>query len=159
MPETASIEALKVGYQQTKDGMKLTLVIHPDNMPDFLALAPIGQRIAFAAVLIDDETSEHGQGEKARRSWDGIPLSQQAAIRCHEIDFQRWVYQQLGWAWPDEPLLVDVEGAVISAVRDWCGVKSRADIGAHAHTGAAWREIDRRYIEETRLPEQRDGAA
>lgn len=156
MPENKPIEAVKVAYQQVKDGLKLVLVIHPDDMPDWLALAPLGQRMSFAAVPIKDEEAEHGQGEKARPSWSEHSAVRQAAIRCNDAVFQGWAFQKYPFA--HYPQSWGATRVTEQIVRDWCGVESRADILPGTAAERKWHEMDRRYIEETRLPEQRDGA-
>ena len=50
------VEAVKVAYRQTKDGMVVSFAIHPSDMPGPLALAPVGTRMLLAiAELKDDE--------------------------------------------------------------------------------------------------------
>lgn len=153
MPENKPIEAIKTSYRQIKEGMQLTLVIHPDDMPDWLVLAPLGQRMSFAAVPIRDEESEHGQGEKVHRSWDELTPVQQAGIRCADRTFQHWVQRQ--------PMLEQIcwdftpEQHAAEWVRQQLGVKSRSELVPGSDAAAVWADIDRRYREETRLAEQR----
>lgn len=145
MPENKPIEAVKTSYRQIKEGMQLTLVIHPDDMPDWLVLAPLGQRMSFAAVPIKDEESEHGQGEPVRKSWDELSPAQQAGIRCGEHEFQRWVYPKVASAWQlDRPS----ETAAADYVRSKCNVQSRSDIKPGTEAAMIWAEIDRRYRED-----------
>lgn len=63
-------EARKVSYRQTKDGLVVSFVIHPQEMPDALAVAPLGQRYMLALAAIgDDEQPIPGAGAEA----DGRP--------------------------------------------------------------------------------------
>lgn len=48
-------EARKVSYRQTKDGLVVSFVIHPQEMPDALAVAPLGQRYMLALAAIGDD--------------------------------------------------------------------------------------------------------
>ena len=48
-------EARKVSYRQTKEGLVVAFVIHPNDMPDTLATAPLGQRYMLALAAIGDD--------------------------------------------------------------------------------------------------------
>ncbi len=52
---SVSCEARKVAYRQTKDGLVVAFVIHPNDMPDALAIAPLGQRYMLALAAIGDD--------------------------------------------------------------------------------------------------------
>ncbi len=70
-----SFEAKKYAYRQTKDGMVLSFVLHPDDVPKEMATAPIGQRYMLACAQIDDyERTQLNQGPqpKSRRLWLGL---------------------------------------------------------------------------------------
>jgi hypothetical protein len=47
-------ECIKVGYRQAKEGPMLTLRLHPDDMTNEIATAPLGQRFAVAFVPLKD---------------------------------------------------------------------------------------------------------
>jgi uncharacterized OB-fold protein len=50
-------EAKKHAYRQTQDGVVVSFVLHPQDMPEGLATAPLGTRYVLAFVeLNDDET-------------------------------------------------------------------------------------------------------
>jgi hypothetical protein len=105
-----AVEARKVAYRQSKDGMVISFVLHPSEAPDDLATAPIGTRYMLAAVRIgDDEQPESGQGippaaspvhsdeqsregapSKPKRSWHQMLPSQRAGILCGDAAFQQW---------------------------------------------------------------------
>jgi len=48
-------EARKIAYRQSKDGLVISFVIHPNDMPDALAVAPLGQRYMLALAAIGDD--------------------------------------------------------------------------------------------------------
>lgn len=48
-------EVVKYAYRQSKDGIVLSLVIHPQSVPDALAVAPLGTRYQLAMVEIGDD--------------------------------------------------------------------------------------------------------
>jgi len=152
--ENHPIEAMKTAYRQIKEGQQLVLVIHPDDLPDWLALLPLGSRIAFAAVPIaDDETvdttiypeepmTHYPDDDGHRTPWADMSPVQQAGIRCNDEKFQEW----LG--------ATDAKGAA-EAVRTHCGVKSRAELRDNENARAAWSATDQQYREW--LATQSDG--
>ena len=71
--------------------------------------------------------------EKPRKAWADLTPTQQAGIRCSDVDFQAW----LG--------CFDAEEAAVK-VRSHCGVKSRSDIGLHP-ASKRWREMDNNFLE------------
>lgn len=69
-----------------------------------------------------------GPGDERRRFAD-LPLGQQAALRCSDPRFQKFVHA------------ADVNGAA-EAVRRTCGVESRAEFDKDAGAAALWRRMD-----------------
>jgi hypothetical protein len=49
------VEAKKIAYRQSRDGLVVSFVIHPNDMPDALAVAPLGQRYMLALAAIGDD--------------------------------------------------------------------------------------------------------
>lgn len=176
MPENKPIEAVMVAFSKVKEGTKLVLVLHPSDVPDWLQLAPLGQRIACAMVPMKDETSEHGQGEpvtkppglspdpsseasakegawaKGGKPWADHTATWQAAMRCKDVEFQIWVLgTQRYAAYPGQ-----VADETIEWVRRECGVTSRSELLPGTDAEAKWRAIDARFIEESgRMAERR----
>lgn len=55
----SAIEAKKYGLRQSRDGVILSFVLHPDDVTNAILLAPVGQRGMLAFVPIgDDEKPE-----------------------------------------------------------------------------------------------------
>ena len=48
-------EAKKHAYRQTQDGVVVSFVLHPHEVPDGLATAPLGSRYVLALVQIGDD--------------------------------------------------------------------------------------------------------
>ena len=56
-------EAKKHAYRQTQDGVVVSFVLHPQEVPDDLATAPLGTRYVLAMVALnDDETPKDHAG-------------------------------------------------------------------------------------------------
>jgi hypothetical protein len=103
------VEARKIAYRQTKDGIAITFQIHPNDAHDDLRDAPLGQRYLLVPLrLSDDEQPESGQSipdpaslvrsdgqahegaPKPKRHWHQLLPSQRAGILCHDAAFQQW---------------------------------------------------------------------
>lgn len=88
---------------------------------------------------VDDivEAIPPGAAKQGKRAWSDITPAQQAAIRCGEADFQRFI----GAATAEE---------AADKIRARCGVASRKDIVAGTPSGEAWRAIDRDFAARRR---------
>jgi hypothetical protein len=77
------------------------------------------------------------QAEKPRQKWENLPLPQQAAMRCGEAPFRKFLVERYD--------ALDSEESAAECVREMCGVKSRADIGKSEYSRRQWQEVDRDY--------------
>ena len=74
-------EAKKISYRQSRDGLVVSFVIHPSDMPDELALAPLGQRYVLALAAIGDD-EEPVPWQPAGAPWyKGHPPDTKVAVR------------------------------------------------------------------------------
>lgn len=111
-------EAVRYSMSQSKDGYKLTLVIHPDDVNNELTSHPIGTRYQVALVEVDD------QGEPVnRKRTEGEQAVAAAGMLCRNPDFQRWCYVRDAFFEPSE----DGAKAYIYQV---CGILSRAELAS-----------------------------
>ena len=122
------LEVKKDGLAQRQDGSwTLRLRVHPQDAVEKIAAAPMGQRYMLAMVeLNDDETP------KERRKWNELTPTTQAAIRCEEPGFQRFLNAS------------DASGAA-DEVRKRCEVQSRTELSTNARASAAWERLDSEY--------------
>lgn len=72
-----------------------------------------------------------GKGD-TRRRFGELPLAQQAAMRCGEARFQKF-------------LKVEDADQAAAAVRRACNVESRKELDAVAEAGNAWRKLDAEF--------------
>lgn len=108
-------EAVKVSMHQTKDGIKITLVIHPDDVPPGLFSDPVGQRYQVGMVAVADD----GQPlQRVNKQHEEVVRS--AAILCKNPKFMAWVAEHSHFPATEE-------GAA-AFIRDRCKVVSRSDI-------------------------------
>lgn len=119
------VEALKVALRQTKDGVNLTLVIHPDDLHPELLSDPIGSRyrVSFVRVGDDEQPVQRNmavaQETPLRKAQRAIVAS--AAILCREKPFQKFLVAK-GIA------LAESEAGAVEALHSYLKVKSRAQL-------------------------------
>src|SRR5262245_7514571 len=105
------VTAKKIAYRQSKDGMVISFVLHPQEVPDKLATDPIGTSYMLALVEIDDATGQPRGGDAhepakptvdtaprsqatgggARKSWGEMTPSAQAGLLCNDRAFQKYL--------------------------------------------------------------------
>ena len=84
---------------------------------------------------------------KERRKWSELPLSQQAAMRCNEAAFQKFVHEFSDGFYPI--------GAQYAAefVRKRCDVQTRSDILTDNDAGMKWTALNRQFEMWMRNPD------
>ena len=132
-----SFEAIKYAYRQTKDGFVLSFVVHPSDMPDDMATAPIGQRfmVAYGAItdsgagastaarerVGDASTREDEAAGAAVSSSPTRTNSQRAAFLLKNPDFRRFLSALAG----DTPPTVTTEEQANKNLKDHFGITSK----------------------------------
>lgn len=96
--------------------------------------------VAIARLDTAKAASEATKAEKPARKWEHISPAQQAGIRCEEKPFRVFLVETIAQEKPD---LNEEEAA--EAVRAFCGVMSRSDIGKTERSGNAWHKLDTDY--------------
>lgn len=81
-----------------------------------------------------------------RKKWDDLPYSQQAAIRCGEMAFWRFLRDEKGYTDVFSP----PEAA--SAVRHYCSCDSRKELDTKDRPQADWLVLDSHYQAWLRAP-------
>lgn len=160
-------EAKKHALRQTQDGIVVSFVLHPNEVPAALQLAPLGTRymLAFAEIGDDEKPVNRKEGDAPAGSNPTIEtapaptvpnsshalararkpvaaekrLAQQAGILCADPVFQRYLLEH------HMMLTQDEEGATL-AVRMICGVSTRADIVPGTAAGSAWEALCSKFI-------------
>jgi len=110
-------EAIKYALRQNKEGVAITLVVNPNDIPRDLLNDDIGQRYMVGMGKISDG-EEIIEGDNAR---EAKRLLISCGALCRDSDFQRWI-ENNGYA------MEASEEAVAAAVRGLLRVKSRAEI-------------------------------
>lgn len=105
-----------------------SLPINGNNGEAKLATAPANDGIA-------------GSATKERKPFASLPLSQQAAIRCGDVDFQKFMVER--YAGPN-PYRASADNAAIM-VREACGIASRSEILRGTASELLWESIEEKY--------------
>ncbi len=140
-------EARKVAYRQTKEGLVVAFVIHPNDMPDALAVAPLGQRYMLALAAIGDDeqplgTETFGNADTRPPEAHVIPATasqrgkeryaastemQQAMIRSaqlpNDVRYREWIGNHYGY----DPGAV-TNFLAVTLLRKECQIGSRSRI-------------------------------
>ena len=96
--------------------------------------------VPVALARLDGGVQEQSPPAKEKRRFTELPPSQQAAMRCNEPEFQRFLagYCDIKQV-PDSTLAA-------ALVRSHCGVESRADLDRITDAADMWRSIDADYF-------------
>ena len=159
-------EMVKYSYRQTKDGVVVSFVVHPNDMPAALATAPIGARFVSALVQVDDnelpvhqpakESSKPGQVapkpdrvKPGKRDWREVPYPQQAGIRINEPTFAAYLREEHSDDWHET-------GDADACIKLICRIESKRELSTNHKALTLWRQIDSHY--EGWLAKERVGA-
>ncbi len=132
------VECKKDVLKQNQDGTwKLTLTIAPDGLPDDIMRAMPGTRYQTAFVEVGDDEEPAAKvrpeaPEKPGKLFKDYLLSQQAGMRCHNVQFQKF-------------LNADDSGDAADIIRHRCAVVSRAKFDSDPMAAACWEAINAEY--------------
>lgn len=138
-------EAKLHGFRRTQDGVVVSFVLHPAEVPRALALDPLGTRYMLAMAAIGDDErpvqnpaaqtperpaastpEQRGGGaslsgkERYRNSSDMEKAVARAALLPKDERFRRWISKRAGF-------ICDEQDAA-EYIRRECGIRSRAEI-------------------------------
>lgn len=146
----AHCEAILRGYSKRadKDGdwIEVKFQLHPQDIPELLNNAPLRTRFMLALAEIGDDerpVEKPKSGDKPKRKFEDLPLSQQAALACKDLAFQTW-------------LQVADEDSAKHLVWIGCGITSRAELDRHDEPAQRWILMYKKYQQATgRVTEMR----
>lgn len=113
-------EAIKVSMSQDRNGVVLRLNVHPNDCPPELHTDWVGTRYMVAMVRLNDQDEPETREEHQRIE----RMIASAGLLCRNEEFGRYLYEA-GLISNTNPSTMETDA--ISAVRDYCGIKSRAD--------------------------------
>lgn len=121
-------ECRKVALKQDRTGYVLTVVIHPDEIPEELLRDFVGSRYGVAMVRIADDES-------------AVPYQNrvmQAGMLCRTREFQYWL--------KENKLLERIsEDEAINALYKLCGITSRTELNGNADAQKKFDEMVNDY--------------
>lgn len=159
MTDTATIardnashcEVKKHALRQTQDGIVVAFVVHPNDVPPALQLAPLGTRYMLALVEIGEDEQpkavahdrkvtkepapDRDAPARAPRKWGAVPYPEQAGIRLGEPAFVKFVGEHYGY-------VVRNADDANNVIKELCHVDSKRDIKPGSFAGDTWAGID-----------------
>jgi hypothetical protein len=114
--ETSQFEAKKVALKQTKDGIVMSLAIHPDDLPEELIRDFVGSRYMVVMVRLGDDEKPINREEFA-----GTQMVKLSGMLCRDKDF--WEYLHDGGQ-----LFEKNEIACVEWLQNYLNIASRSDL-------------------------------
>lgn len=145
------IEALKYALRQTKDGVVVSFVIHPDDVTAELLADPIGARYQMVMVRIgDDEQPVVGREFKTKEPTTPLDeanrkLVASAGILCREPAFWDFLFKQKIWWQGNRP---EREVDAVLALHKYLAIDSRAELVTNKAARAAFIKLREEYHRE-----------
>ena len=127
-------EAKKYAYRQTKDGVVLSFVLHPDDIPPDMAVSAIGSRYMVACVQINDQE----EPVQAKAKNEGERALSRACLICKDSDYQNWVrlnaetWGVVQRSFGQKQLDLSDEELCARVIRSVCHIGSRSDLKTSA---------------------------
>lgn len=125
-------EALKVSMRQDKDGVLLTLRIHPNDVPEALHRMWVGQRLGVVvAALNDEEPKPSRQATEAQKQKAAEDEIYQRALKIFAVaqgdpNFKASLFHR---GYEHDGTAESVHGAMLAMFSDWFErpIRSRTD--------------------------------
>jgi hypothetical protein len=135
--ETSQFEAKKVALKQTKDGIVMSLAIHPDELPEELMRDFVGARYMVVMVRLGDDEKPINREEFA-----GGQMVKLAGMLCRDRKFWDYLYAQ--------GLLFEMsEPACIDWMQSYLGVSSRSELKTNLEAQHLLKVLYAEYKEKT----------
>lgn len=116
--ETLNFEAVKIAMKQDKTGHILTLNVHPDEVPEPLFRDFVGARYQVVMVRIGEDNKPMNREQQLAPDYVRM-----AGMLCRDKSFHLFLVD-------GGHTFEDTEAAATEWIKEWLGVKSRADIPA-----------------------------
>lgn len=160
-------EGVKNAYRQTKDGVVISFVVHPHDVPKGLAEAPLGSRYIVALVQVGDDEQpiqkevmpdtpklskstptdarplpaiKSAGAKRDKMDWRELQPAAQAGIRCEDPVFKTFLLEK----YPDDWHACEYNAA--DFVRHFCGVKSRSELSSKHASRMVWKQLDDQFL-------------
>jgi hypothetical protein len=89
-------EVKKLAYRQSKEGIVVSFLVHPQEVPDALAVAPLGQRymLALAQIGDDERPVEPPSPSTPAAERPGVETGSSPTARARASQFAKERYQE-----------------------------------------------------------------
>ncbi len=138
-PREAAIhcEMKKYALRQSKDGIIVSFVLHPHEVPKDLQTAEIGSRWMVALVEIgDDEEPAKEQPapepHSGRVGWEKVQPASQCAIRLNDPVFMAFLKER--YDIPDE-----------LGLKEWLMISSKTELSSNHKKRVLWHQLDSQF--------------
>jgi hypothetical protein len=114
--ETSQFEGKKIALKQTKDGIVMSLAIHPDELPTELIRDFVGSRYMVVMVRLADTEEPMNRGD-----FEAAQSVKQAGMICRDPKFWEFLHEQ-------GQLFEKNENACVEWLTATLEIQSRADL-------------------------------
>lgn len=132
--EPIQYEAIKTGLKQSKDGYMLSLVVHPDDLPDDLMKDFIGSRYMVVMVRIGDDDKPINR-EQFKKHHPAVAM---AGMLCRDRNF--WEYVE---SVTNDTIMT--EGECSEWMKYYFEIDSRAELKTNEKARDAFMKFKERY--------------
>lgn len=134
-------EAVKTSFRQTRDGYHLTLVLHPNDVPNELYTSWVGTRYQCVMVELDDQDKpvEREGVDEGRRA------VATAAQLCRSGNFQNYL-NSLAVPTEEDTYHQSPEAAAAIRLRHLCSIESRAELAHDELAREALEALKQAYL-------------
>lgn len=131
---TIQFEGVKTGLRQSKDGIILSMAIHPDDVPSDLLRDFVGARYMVVMVRLgDDDQPMNRDGE-----FPGDAAVKAAGILCRDPEFWDWLHQR-------EMLFEKNEKACAEFLYGYLGIESRKELKTDTSARELFNQLKRTF--------------
>lgn len=126
------------GIRQNGDGgYRVALDFHPLDQPDLFLNASAGASFMLVAVELDDDGEPKPPVFIGRpgQNWDEMKPAAQAAMRCRDAAFRRFLAR-----WAGEPIETIEDASDTVCLH--CGVNRKRQITPRSQAASLWAELD-----------------
>lgn len=131
-----SVEVVKTGMSQDKNGYYLRLGLHPSDDIAPIVTAPIGTRYLCVFVELDGQDQPVQQTDQK--------AVQSAGMLCAEPSFQVWLFKH-------HMAEAMSEAHAIDAVYKHCMIQSRKELATNQSARQKWAQLKQAYLDSLKL--------
>lgn len=139
-----NFEGVKVSLRQDKDGFKLTLAVHPDEVPEELMWSWVGARYMVAMVLLDEQDRPISKKPSSGFMPERDDRVQYAVALCKEPMFHAWLMDKGFASAPGE------DRAKV-AIYEHLGIISRSELRDNLEAQQGFDALVRQYRKDVGL--------